>query len=75
MPVTEKHDDERGKHNHADKRVQNSRQLRCAHDLHQPVEGREQKAKPAHRRQDEAEGGDPVVDTFRRGVADRKSVV
>ena len=46
MPVTEKHDDERGKHNHADKRVQNSRQLRCAHDLHQPVEGREQKAKP-----------------------------
>ncbi len=69
VPVAEKHDDKRRKHDNADKRVQNARQLRSAHDLHQPVEGREEKAQPAHRRQNEAEGGDPVVDAFRRRVA------
>lgn len=40
-----------------------------AHDLHQPVEGWEEKSQPAYRRQHEAESGDPVVDTFGRGVA------
>ncbi|CAB1208292.1 hypothetical protein SFB9_0278 [Klebsiella michiganensis] len=69
VPVAEEHDDERSKHNHAHERVQNTRQLRGAHDVHQPVEGREEKAQSAHCRQHEAEGGDPVVDSLRRGVA------
>ncbi|EJK88859.1 hypothetical protein UUU_43420 [Klebsiella pneumoniae subsp. pneumoniae DSM 30104 = JCM 1662 = NBRC 14940] len=44
MPVTEKHDDKRREHHHPDERVENSRQLRRAEDMHQPVKGREEKA-------------------------------
>src|SRR5690606_34394040 len=69
VPVSEKHDDERREHDDANKRVQYTRQLWCPHDLHQPVEGGEEEPQPAYRRQHEAEGGDPVVDAFRRGIA------
>jgi hypothetical protein len=46
VPVAEKHDDERREHDDANKRVQDTRQLWCPHDLHQPVEGREEEPSP-----------------------------
>ncbi|MNL22282.1 hypothetical protein D3C87_1436200 [compost metagenome] len=69
LPITQEHQQESRKHNHADKGVQNARQLRRTENVHQPVEGGEKEPQPADGGEHKAERHNPVVNPLRRAVA------